>query len=242
MAMFLLGNEFTAEQKRRNFEYYDPITTGRLVAVGEHPEHRRLRDRRGGRRLPTTSTIALLMDLADVAGNVSDGVHIASAAGALDGARVRLRRRPRLRRPAHHRPSPARSGSARSGSRLRFHDRQLRVQSDPRRGVVPTRRGRAARDRRARPVAPPRRRRSGDRICAAVGPTRTRRRFEPPLTSTARRRRERTTSVSSTSMTASQCGASTIASRIVANVGRLWSGISDPGVPLVAYGRLMVRR
>ena len=28
MAMFLLGNEFTAEQKRRNFEYYDPITTG----------------------------------------------------------------------------------------------------------------------------------------------------------------------------------------------------------------------
>ncbi|HET9666702.1 MAG TPA: glycoside hydrolase family 65 protein, partial [Desertimonas sp.] len=28
MATFLLGNEFTAEQKRRNFEYYDPITTG----------------------------------------------------------------------------------------------------------------------------------------------------------------------------------------------------------------------
>ena len=28
MAMFLLGNEFTLEQKRRNFEYYDPLTTG----------------------------------------------------------------------------------------------------------------------------------------------------------------------------------------------------------------------
>ena len=28
MAMFLLGNEFSTEQKRRNFEYYDPITTG----------------------------------------------------------------------------------------------------------------------------------------------------------------------------------------------------------------------
>ena len=28
MAMFMLGNEFTLEHKRRNFEYYDPLTTG----------------------------------------------------------------------------------------------------------------------------------------------------------------------------------------------------------------------
>jgi alpha,alpha-trehalose phosphorylase len=28
LAMFLLGDEFSAEQKRRNFEYYDPLTTG----------------------------------------------------------------------------------------------------------------------------------------------------------------------------------------------------------------------
>ena len=28
LAMFLLGNEFSEEQKRRNFDYYDPITTG----------------------------------------------------------------------------------------------------------------------------------------------------------------------------------------------------------------------
>ena len=28
MAMFLVGDEFDLEQKRRNFEYYDPITTG----------------------------------------------------------------------------------------------------------------------------------------------------------------------------------------------------------------------
>ena len=26
--MFLLGNEFSAEQKKRNFDYYDPLTTG----------------------------------------------------------------------------------------------------------------------------------------------------------------------------------------------------------------------
>ena len=28
LAMFLLGNEFTPEQKKRNFDYYDPLTTG----------------------------------------------------------------------------------------------------------------------------------------------------------------------------------------------------------------------
>ncbi len=28
LAMFLLGNEFSEEQKRRNFDYYDPLTTG----------------------------------------------------------------------------------------------------------------------------------------------------------------------------------------------------------------------
>jgi alpha,alpha-trehalose phosphorylase len=80
MAMFLLGNEFSAEQKRLNFEYYDPITTGdsslsasiqSIVAseIGEEPAACAYLD------------LALLMDLADVAGNVSDGVHIASAAG-----------------------------------------------------------------------------------------------------------------------------------------------------------------
>jgi alpha,alpha-trehalose phosphorylase len=80
MAMFLLGNEFSAEQKRRNFEYYDPITTGdsslsasiqSIVAseIGEEQAACAYLD------------VALLMDLADVAGNVSDGVHIASAAG-----------------------------------------------------------------------------------------------------------------------------------------------------------------
>jgi alpha,alpha-trehalose phosphorylase len=55
LAMFLLGNEFSQEQKRRNFEYYDPAL--------EYFEY------------------ALHMDLGDVAGNASDGVHIASAAG-----------------------------------------------------------------------------------------------------------------------------------------------------------------
>lgn len=81
MAMFLLGNEFTMDQKRRNFAYYDPLTTGdsslsasiqSIVAaeIGDDDAAVRYFD------------FALLMDLANLAGNVSDGVHIASAAGA----------------------------------------------------------------------------------------------------------------------------------------------------------------
>jgi alpha,alpha-trehalose phosphorylase len=80
LAMFLLGNEFSEEQKRRNFDYYDPITTGdsslsacvqSIIAAEVGNERQALE----------YFEYALLMDLADVAGNASDGVHIASAAG-----------------------------------------------------------------------------------------------------------------------------------------------------------------
>ena len=125
MAMFLLGNEFTLDQKRRNFEHYDPLTTGdsslsasiqSIVAseIGNEQAACRYLD------------FALLMDLADVAGNVSSGVHIASAAGGWMGlvfgfGGVRdfdghLTIDPHL---------PARFRSL--GFSLRFHDRQVRV-------------------------------------------------------------------------------------------------------------------
>jgi alpha,alpha-trehalose phosphorylase len=80
LAMFLLGDEFTPEQKRRNFEYYDPMTTGdsslsaavqSIMAAEVGHERKAL----------AYFQYALLMDLADVGGNVSDGVHIASAGG-----------------------------------------------------------------------------------------------------------------------------------------------------------------
>jgi alpha,alpha-trehalose phosphorylase len=80
LAMFLLSGEFSAEQKRRNFDYYDPLTTGdsslsacvqSIIAAEVGREEQALEYFR----------YALLMDLADVEGNVSDGVHIASAAG-----------------------------------------------------------------------------------------------------------------------------------------------------------------
>ncbi|MCT2263311.1 glycoside hydrolase family 65 protein [Dietzia cinnamea] len=80
LAMFLRGDEFTEEEKRANFEYYDPLTTGdsTLSAVvqsiiaaeigycDEAFEHFQK---------------ALVVDLADVHGNASDGIHVASTGG-----------------------------------------------------------------------------------------------------------------------------------------------------------------
>jgi alpha,alpha-trehalose phosphorylase len=80
LAMFLLGHEFSLEAKKRNFEFYDPITTGdsslsscmeAIVAleVGNFD------------KAVNYARAALLMDLADVGGNVKDGCHIASMGG-----------------------------------------------------------------------------------------------------------------------------------------------------------------
>jgi hypothetical protein len=80
LAMVLLGDEFSLEQKRRNFDYYDPLTTGdsslsacvqSILAAEIGYEDKALE----------YFQYALLMDLADVAGNVVDGVHIASTGG-----------------------------------------------------------------------------------------------------------------------------------------------------------------
>jgi alpha,alpha-trehalose phosphorylase len=80
LAMFLLGNEFPEEQKRSNFDYYDPITTGdsslsacvQSIIAAEIGKERQALE---------YFQYAVLMDLGNVAGNASDGVHIASAAG-----------------------------------------------------------------------------------------------------------------------------------------------------------------
>ncbi len=80
LAMFLLGHEFSHDQKRRNFVYYDRLTTRdsslscsieSIVAaeVGEMD------------KAFSYSIDAGLMDLADVAGNVQDGCHVASMGG-----------------------------------------------------------------------------------------------------------------------------------------------------------------
>jgi trehalose/maltose hydrolase-like predicted phosphorylase len=83
--MFLLGHEFSPEQKKRNFDYYDRLTTGdsslssciqSIVAFEVGDDEIALR----------YLINALLMDLADVGGNVKDGCHIASMGGTWMGA------------------------------------------------------------------------------------------------------------------------------------------------------------
>ncbi|MEJ7721661.1 MAG: glycosyl hydrolase family 65 protein [Ilumatobacteraceae bacterium] len=81
LAMFLASDLFTLEQKRHNFDYYDPITTGdsslsacvqAVVAAQIGYESLALEYFRE----------ALFVDLADLHENTTDGVHVASAGGA----------------------------------------------------------------------------------------------------------------------------------------------------------------
>jgi len=80
MALFLLGKDFTHDEKRRDFDFYDPLTTGdsslsvciqSIIAseIGyteEAYEYFRY---------------AVQMDLANIGGNVRDGAHIAAIGG-----------------------------------------------------------------------------------------------------------------------------------------------------------------
>ena len=80
LALFLQGEEFSLEQKKADFDYYDPITTGdstlsavvqSIIAaeVGYHDLALRY------------FMAALFVDLADRHANTSDGVHVASTGG-----------------------------------------------------------------------------------------------------------------------------------------------------------------
>lgn len=80
LAMFLLGNQFSLGQKRRNFDYYDPLTTGdsslsvsiqSILAMELGYRDKAIEYLR----------YALWMDLADVHANVDQGCHIASMGG-----------------------------------------------------------------------------------------------------------------------------------------------------------------
>ena len=68
------------EQKRRNYEYYDPLTTGDS-SLSACVQSILAAEIGNDRQALQYFNFALLMDLADIAGNTSDGVHIASAAG-----------------------------------------------------------------------------------------------------------------------------------------------------------------
>jgi alpha,alpha-trehalose phosphorylase len=81
LAMFVCGNEFTAEQKARNFDYYEAITvrdsslsaSTQAIMAAEVGHLDLAYDYLGE---------AALMDLLDLEHNTRDGVHIASLAGS----------------------------------------------------------------------------------------------------------------------------------------------------------------
>src|SRR6202161_3244178 len=81
LAMHLCGDAFTAEQKARNFDYYEPLTVRdsslsactQAVIAAEVGHLGLALDYLGE---------AALMDLRDLEHNTRDGVHIASLAGA----------------------------------------------------------------------------------------------------------------------------------------------------------------
>jgi alpha,alpha-trehalose phosphorylase len=80
LAMFLLGNEFSLEEKKRNFDYYDELTTGdsslsvsiQSIAAFELGYMNKAQE---------YAQYSVLMDLADIGGNAKDGLHMASMGG-----------------------------------------------------------------------------------------------------------------------------------------------------------------
>lgn len=80
LALFLQGDEFTAEEKLADFDYYDPLTTGdsTLSAVVQSI----IASEVGYQELALKYfSAAVYVDLADLHNNASDGVHVASAGG-----------------------------------------------------------------------------------------------------------------------------------------------------------------
>lgn len=80
LALFLQGDQFTAEQKLADFDYYDPLTTGdsTLSAVVQSIVASEVGYQELALRYLSS---ALYVDLADLHHNTSDGAHIASAGG-----------------------------------------------------------------------------------------------------------------------------------------------------------------
>jgi alpha,alpha-trehalose phosphorylase len=81
LALFLLGDKFTKDEKKRNFDYYDQLTTGdsslsvgiQSIVASEIGLHRKAEE---------YGRYAVLMDLADIGGNIGHGCHIASIGAA----------------------------------------------------------------------------------------------------------------------------------------------------------------
>lgn len=80
MAMFLLGHEFEGDLMKRNFDYYDPLTTGDSSLSASIQAI--IANELGYADLATRYfTYAMFMDIADIGGNVGHGLHLASMGG-----------------------------------------------------------------------------------------------------------------------------------------------------------------
>ncbi|MFD6179046.1 MULTISPECIES: glycoside hydrolase family 65 protein [unclassified Isoptericola] len=80
LALFLQGQHFTPEEKLADFEYYDPLTTGDSTLSGVVQSI--VAAEVGYHELALEYFVSsLLVDLANLHDNASDGVHVASAGG-----------------------------------------------------------------------------------------------------------------------------------------------------------------
>jgi alpha,alpha-trehalose phosphorylase len=94
LAMFLLDHQFSPEDMKRNFDYYDPLTTHdsslsvciQCIVANEIGYQEKARE---------YFDFAITMDLRDVGGNMMNGAHVASIGRQLDGGGLRLRRHAR---------------------------------------------------------------------------------------------------------------------------------------------------
>jgi alpha,alpha-trehalose phosphorylase len=84
LATVMLPDRFTADERRRIFDFYDPLTTGdsslsqciQAIAAADAGHYRRAEEYLAD---------AAAVDMADTAGNLRDGVHVASAGGVWMG-------------------------------------------------------------------------------------------------------------------------------------------------------------
>ena len=80
LATVMLPERFSAEERRRIFDYYDPLTTGdsslseciQAIAAADAGKYRSAEE---------YLIDAVAVDMADTAGNLRDGMHVASAGG-----------------------------------------------------------------------------------------------------------------------------------------------------------------
>ncbi len=80
LATFLTGDRFTLEEKRRVFEYYDPLTTAdsSLSSCVQSVMASEVGDAQAAYEY---FLLSAAIDLANLAGNVGDGIHVASCGG-----------------------------------------------------------------------------------------------------------------------------------------------------------------